>query len=267
MQRERVALIGFGAIGQGVAGHLLMDSSGPELLAVLVRVHQQDRARAALPRHVSVVTSIDALMALQPDIVIECAGQPAVHAYAADILAAGLPLMLVSTGALAADGILERLRAIATGEARLIIPAGAIAGLDGLGALKIAGLKKVTYTSTKPPAAWKGTAAEMLANLDRLQEPVTFFEGAAREAAQQFPKNANLAATVALAGLGLDQTRVRLVADPQAQGNTGRIDAESVIGTMTLVMDGAASANPKTSASTAFSILHAVRQRRARIVI
>lgn len=267
MRRERIALIGFGAIGRVVAEYLLADADGPQLVAVLVRDIYAATASAALPPGVAVVTSVSALRALNPDLVVECAGQGAVSAYAANILSARISLMIVSTGALAAGDRLEALRAAAAPPAQLVIPAGAIAGLDGLGALKIAGLTSVTYTSTKPPAAWKGTDADKLTALDALTDATVFFDGTAREAAQRFPKNANLAATVALAGLGLDETRVRLVADPQARGNIGRIDAESVIGTMTLVMDGAASANPKTSASTAFSILHALRQRHARIVI
>lgn len=267
MAKERIALIGFGAIGRVVADTLLADPAGPDLVGVLVRDHRQGEARQHLPKSVAIVTSLQELLALQPDLAVETAGQGAVRDYARDILAAGVALMIVSTGALAAPGVLEELRDGMTGSAQLIIPAGAIAGLDGLGALKIAGLHAVTYTSTKPPAAWKGTAAESLVPLHALQAPAVFFEGAARDAAQQFPKNANLAATVALAGLGLDATKVRLVADPQARGNTGRIDADSVIGSMTLVMDGTASANPKTSASTAYSIVHAIRQRHARIVI
>ncbi|WP_210247620.1 aspartate dehydrogenase [Salinarimonas soli] len=147
------------------------------------------------------------------------------------------------------------------------MPAGAIAGLDGLGTLKAAGLHAVTYTSTKPPLAWRGTPAERTVDLEALTERVVFFEGSAREAALQFPKNANLAATVALAGLGFERTRVRLVADPESRGNTGEVRAESEIGTLEVTMAGLASTNPKTSASVAYNLLHAIRQRGARLVI
>ncbi|MBM0205299.1 DUF108 domain-containing protein [Micromonospora sp. STR1s_5] len=72
---------------------------------------------------------------------------------------------------------------------------------------------------------------------------------------------------MALAGIGLDRTTVRLVADPAASGNTGMIEASSEVGDMKVVMAGRASANPKTSASTAYSILHALRSRDATLVI
>ncbi len=151
--------------------------------------------------------------------------------------------------------------------AQLLIPAGAIAGLDGLGALKLAGLTSVTYTSTKPPLAWRNTPAERIVTLAALRERTVFFEGSAQDAALNYPKNANLAATIALAGLGFERTTVRLVADPGAEGNTGTIHAESGIGTMTVTMVGRASANPKTSASTGYSLVHAIRSQGALLAI
>jgi len=264
--RQQVALIGHGAIGGAVAQGLL--AAGGGLSAVLVRPGKADTARDALPVSVAVVDAMDELLALRPHLVAECAGQAAVAAHAEAVLAAGIDLMVISSGALAEPGRLERLTRVATDSgARLIVPAGAIAGLDGLGALRRAGLHSVTYTSTKPPLAWRGTPAEERLDLDALVEPATFFEGSAREAALAYPKNANLAATVALAGLGLDRTRVRLVADPGATGNTGRIEAESEAGRLEVGMGGAASANPKTSASTAWSVLDAILRRSATFVI
>ncbi|MGA0597790.1 aspartate dehydrogenase [Enterovirga sp. CN4-39] len=264
---ESVAIVGYGAIGEVLAAGLL-EGGGPRLSAVLVRPRQVEEARASLPAGVAVVTALGDLLACRPGLVVESAGQGAVREHGTEVLAAGVDLMVVSTGALADDAVLNALQGAAAGTgARILIPAGAIAGLDGLGSLKAAGLVSVTYTSTKPPLAWRGTPTEETLDLAGLRERTVFFEGSAREAALRYPKNANLAATVALAGLGLDRTEVRLVADPAASGNTGTIEASSEIGDMTVVMAGRASANPKTSASTAFSLLHAVRSRSATLVI
>lgn len=253
-----VAVIGYGAIGQVLVGHLLADAQGPKLVGVLARSARDD-VRSSLPEDVAVLGSIDELLALAPDIVAECAGQEALLHYAPTLLSAGIDLMVISTGALARPGILDDWTARAqTSGARLFVPAGAIAGLDGLGAHRLAGLSSVVYTSVKPPIAWRGTPAEDLLPLETLRERTVFFDGTAREAAVSYPKNANLAATVALAGMGLDETRVRLVADPAATGNTGVIEAESPIGSMRVEMAGKASANPKTSASTAYSLAHAL---------
>jgi aspartate dehydrogenase len=264
---KTVALIGFGAIGRVLAGQLISNAQGPRLVGVLAR-SSQDEVRSSLPEDVAVLASIDELLALAPDIVAECAGQEALLGYAPTLLCAGIDVMVISTGALARPGILDDWMARAqTSGARLLIPAGAIAGLDGLGAHRLAGLSKVFYTSAKPPIAWRGTPAEDLLSLETLRQRTVFFEGSAREAAVSYPKNANLAATVALAGMGLDETRVRLVADPTAIGNTGVIEAESPIGTMRVEMAGKASANPQTSASTAYSLAHALSNLTSTVVI
>src|SRR5699024_1808342 len=78
--------------------------------------------------------------------------------------------------------------------------------------------------------AWQGTPAETALDLHSLQEVTVFFEGTAREAAQQYPQNANVAATIALAGMGFDKTQVQLIADPQAQHNQHHIGAPAGFG-------------------------------------
>lgn len=265
--RAGVAILGYGAIGAVLADCLLANADGPPLRAVMAR-STAAAARAALPDSVAVTTSPEAL--LRPDIglVVECCGHDGLLAMAPAVLASGRDLMIVSTGVLARPGILDGWTAAAAQSgSRILVPAGAIAGLDGLGACRLAGLTRVVYTSTKPPAAWRGTPAETAVDLHALTAPTVLFEGSAREAALAYPKNANLAATVALAGMGLDETVVRLVADPGAAGNTGHILAESRSGRLEVTLAGPASANPKTSAITAYSLEQAVAQRTARLVI
>jgi len=263
-----LALIGLGAIGRVVADRLLATPEGARLTSVLVRPAQVAAARATLPDSVAVVSSVAEMRAHRPDMVIEAAGQQAVHAYGREVLEAGCKLVLVSSGALADAALHDALLdAAARNGGKLVIAPGAMAGLDGLGALKRAGLTEVLYTSTKPPAAWRGTPAEQAVDLMALTQAHVFFEGSAREAALAYPKNANIAATIALAGLGFDATRVRLVADPAAAGNSGKMEADSVVGRLEVRMGGAASANPKTSASTAFSLLKLIDDATAPLVV
>ncbi|MEO0497517.1 MAG: aspartate dehydrogenase domain-containing protein [Pseudomonadota bacterium] len=148
------------------------------------------------------------ILAWQPKLVVEAAGQTALVQHGACILDAGVPLIAASVGALADDSLHRALMAAAQrGETQLHIPAGAIAGIDALAAMPDP--VQVTYTGTKPSHAWPDGTPEG-----------TFFEGTAREAARQYPKNANVAATLALAVDGFDKTSVRLVSDPQAKGNS-----------------------------------------------
>ena len=260
---SRVAIIGLGAIGRTVVDRLLDGSVGkpaPKCIALVRRQHLAE-LEALYGSRLRLVTSLDELLAFSPDIVVDAAGQPAVREFAEQILTAGIDFVVVSTGALVDDAFRSRL--ITAGEisgSRLIVAAGAIAGLDGLGALKLSGNMRARYISTKPPHAWRGTPAETMLDLDQLLEATTFFRGSAADAATRFPKNANLAATIALAGAGFAETTVELVADPHSRGNCGRIEAEANAGKLIVEVSGPSAAeNAKTSAITAYSILNVLR--------
>jgi aspartate dehydrogenase len=260
---KKIALIGYGAIAKIVVDKLKEHDPNEEvrIMGVLVREGRIDEVQRSVGDNISVVSAIDDLIRLTPNIVVECAGQGAVADYGKSVLQAGLDLMIISTGALADDKLRQKLSdTAAKSGARMILPAGAIAGIDGLGALKIGGLEEVRYTSTKPPLAWKGTPAETNFDLKAIVEKTVLFTGPASEAARDYPKNANLAATVALAGMGMKKTEIQLVADPDvAPNNVGRIDAKGKFGNLTVECRGLpAPDNPKTSATTALSLTYAI---------
>ncbi|MGJ7489621.1 aspartate dehydrogenase [Variovorax sp. ZT4R33] len=260
----RVGLIGFGAIGRSVVdAWSATPVRGHTLAALLVREHQQGEALRVAPPGVAVCTDIASFLAADLQLAVEVAGHGAVISHGERILEAGVDLAMISVGSLADDGFRERLeRAAAQGASRLLLPIGAIAGLDGLLALRRAGLSSVKYTSTKPPASWKDTPADGPFDLDALTERTVIFSGTAADAARLYPKNANLAAVVALAGLGLQATKVELVADPSAAGNSGLIEAVGPSSTLTVKVAGASAAsNPKTSQITGMSVLAALDNR------
>jgi aspartate dehydrogenase len=238
------------------------------LVGVLARPGRADAARARLGA-VATVQSADALVALAPEIVVEAAGHDALASHGAEVLARGIDLVVASTGALADAELFEHLRsAAAKGHARMLLPAGAIGGIDAIAAMRLSGLAAVRYRSVKPPIAWRGTPAERLLDLDRLDSRTCFYTGRARAAALEYPQNANVAATIALAGLGFEATLVELVADPEAPGNLHEIEAEGASGRIAIRLQGKPSAsNPKTSALTALSVARAVVNRAATIVI
>lgn len=261
---RRVGIIGFGAIATWIAGHMrARPVCNHVLAAALTRPSQQEEARQMLPAGSTVTTDIERFLAADLDIVIEAAGQQAVRDLAAPVLQRCRELQVLSAGALADAAFRAHIGSVASkNDARVTIPAGALAGFRGLLAFRHAGLTSVTYTSTKPPSAWRGTMAERTIALDQIDGTVVLFSGSAQEAALRFPKNANLAAVVALAGLGFEQTRVRLIADPSTTENTGHIKAVSVAGLLEVTMSGPAfEANPKTSEVTGWSVIAALHNR------
>ena len=248
---------GFGMIGYGAIGIEIADA--------LHRLGERDRLLATLVREgrgaPGAVHSVGDLFAARPSLVIECAGHDAVRAYVPTLLELGIDCIVSSIGTLA-DAAFDRELAAAErrGGGRLLLPAGAIAGLDGLVAAALAGIDRVTYTSFKPPHAWIGTAAETLIDLDAGPSEQVFFAGSAREAAAAYPKNANVAVAVGLAGIGIDRTQVRLVSSRDVSDPLGVIDAEGAFGRFGFdILALASRSNPKTSALTAYSLLQCAR--------
>jgi len=266
--KQKIALIGYGAIGAAVHRLLLAHADQVELVAVLV--HDRAASQALAPQAAALmIDQLPDLLQRQPTLVVECAGHQAVDLYGVAVLQAGVDLLVVSIGALAEPAREAALvQAARAAGKRLLLPAGAIGGVDWLAAARLAGLRQVTYRSRKPPQAWAGSAAEQLLDLGALTQAATFFRGSAREAALQYPRNANVAATVALAGLGFEGTTVEMIADPLAGGNVHEIEAEGAGGQMSTRLCGLPDPqNPRTSLMTAYSVLRCILNETATVVI
>lgn len=259
---SHLGMIGLGAIGQSLLAAL---QDEVDHITVLVRPGhlRPDEGRLQF------VSSPEALIARRPDLIVECAGHAAVRDAVVPALRGGIDCLIASVGALANPVLEAEVRAAARdGGAQAILPAGAIGGIDLLAAMAQSGGIDVTYRGTKPLAAWQDTLAAETIDLANLKAPVTFFSGSARQAAQQFPRNANVAATLALAGAGLDSTKVDLVADPAAVGNLHEYWVSSSLGQFEMrIHNAASSGNAKTSAATIQSLLRAIRNRSANVVI
>jgi len=263
-----VALIGHGAIARYVLAALKRDQAA-RITAVVMRPSRVAATQAEVGRAITVVGAIGDLPDPKPGLVVECAGHGGLQDHGVAALERGFDLLVVSVGALADPALHDRLLAAArTGGGRMLIAPGAIGGIDALAGAREGGLSRVRYTSRKPPGAWKGSPGETVADLDRLTAPATLYTGTAGEAARLYPKNANVAATIALAGVGFEDTEVALIADPEAGGNVHLIEAEGAFGSMTVELHGRPLPdNPKTSSLTAFSVLRAIRNRTGAIEI
>lgn len=264
----RVALIGCGAIGTSML-ELLQDDPALTIAAIVVASDAAAAAGATALRLAPRAQILSSVPAEGIDLVVEAAGHAAIEQHVLPALRRGTPCVVASVGALSARGLAEELELSAiAGKTQVQLIAGAIGAIDALAAARIGGLDSVRYTGRKPPGAWKGTPAEQGRDLDALTRETVIFEGSAREAASLYPKNANVAATVSLAGLGLDRTHVRLVADPGVTENVHVVEADGAFGSFELTMrNKALAANPKTSALTVYSAVRALRNRVAALAI
>jgi len=148
------------------------------------------------------------------------------------------------------------------------VPSGGIGGLDALRTACLAGVDEVSIQVAKPPAAWRGIAfVERLGiDLQKLRESTLLFDGPAREGVPHFPQNVNIAAVLALAGIGMDRTRLKVVADPALSLNTHTIRVSGKSGRFTVVLENVPSPdNPKTSWLACYSALAALRTLGSRI--
>lgn len=256
---NRAAIFGMGAIGSSLARDWAAGTSWT-LAAVCVHSTPSALVRAQLADDIPIVRRVEDMLAFALDGVVEAAGHEAIRAAGPQILRRGCNLFLLSAGVLADESTYRDFIAAAEeGEARIIIPTGALAGFDGIRALTRGGATEILYRSIKPARAWLGTHAESMHDLGALTGPAVIFRGSARDAARLFPKNANLAASVALAGIGFDRTLVELVADPAVQANTAMVEAHTPNCTLKVDMSGVAEAlNPKSSAIVRSSVLAAL---------
>lgn len=251
-------MIGLGAMSRDLRASLKQRDDAFDVSAALISPgHYADHAGEP---GMAIFRDPDELVAWKPSLVVECAGHSAVRDVVPVLLRKGIDTIIASIGSLADPDLLHELEAAAmVGKSRLTVVSGAIGGLDALRAAKLAGLDCVCYTGRKPPLAWKGSAAEDLCDLSAISEPLTFFTGTAAEAAHLFPKNANVTAAVALAGVGFKETSVALIADPAATLNSHQVEARGAFGEFTICLRNAPLPdNPKTSRLAALSVQEAV---------
>ncbi len=263
----RIAIIGSGAIGEAVARYLA-DNDKVVVGAAIVEPGMEARAREVFGPNVEIATRF-ADVDTPVDIAADCAGHPGLRQHGAAILAAGIDLVTVSSGALADAALFDALAAAAReGGTQLRVVSGAIGALDALGSSRVGALASVTYRGRKPPKGWRGSAAEEKLDLEAITEAAVHFRGSARNAALEYPKNANVAASVALAGIGFDETRVELIADPGMARNVHEIVAEGDFGRFEFRIEGKSLPdNPRSSAITAMSVVRELLNPTSPIVI
>jgi aspartate dehydrogenase len=258
----RVAIAGLGAIGRVLARRLSDGVAGLTLACAAA----QDRAKAQAwldaERIACPLVELDALPR-HADLAVECAPAAAIERICRPMLEAGKTVMVLSCGTLLERPALIDLAKEHGGQ--IIVPTGALLGLDAVTAAAEGGIHSVRMTTRKPPRGLAG-APYLEANgisVEGLTAAKRVFSGTAREAAAGFPANVNVAAALALAGIGPDRTIIDIWADPGVERNCHTIEVEADSARFTLTIENIPSENPKTGRITALSVLAALRKLHA----
>jgi aspartate dehydrogenase len=256
----RAAIGGFGAIGKVVARRLDQGLDGLTLAAVAARdAARAKEAMSGFARPVPVVPL--ARLWEDADIVVECAPAELLREVAEPALIRGRAVMVLSCGALLDNFDLVELARSYHG--RILVPTGALLGLDAVAAAAEGGISGVHMITRKPPPGLIGAPYLEANRLDisRLSQPQCVFRGTAREAARGFPANVNVAAALALAGIGPDRTTVEIWADPGVTRNTHRIEVEAEAARFSMQIENVPSAeNPRTGQLTPLSVVAALKK-------
>jgi aspartate dehydrogenase len=263
----KVGLGGFGAIGGALARRLDQGVPGLRLVAVSARdLARAERRIAELAAPVPVVPLAE--LASLADVVVECAPAAVFRAVAEPALRAGRIFMPVSVGQLLENADLVDLAG--RSGARIVVPTGALLGLDAVRAAAEGQIRAVTMVTRKPPAGLAGAPylEERGIDLEGLSAPLKVFEGSARDGARGFPANVNVAAALSLAGIGPERTRLEIWADPGVTRNTHRIVVEADAARFEMQIENVPTEeNPRTGKITALSVLAALRRLSATMVV
>jgi aspartate dehydrogenase len=258
----RIAVVGLGAIGTKVVEALDRGIEGLTLSAVSAQNPDKHRAWLAGLTSKAAVLPIEALSGVA-DIVIESAPSKLLRSIVAPFVRSGKTAVVLSAGALLDHEDLIELAKQNGGQ--IVVPTGALIGLDAMTAAAVGKIHSVRMVTRKPINGLAGAPYIVENNIDiaGITEPLKIFEGTAREAAKGFPANLNVAVALSLAGIGPDQTRLEIWADPTVTRNVHRIEVESDSARFSMAIENIPSENPRTGRITALSVIAYLRKQRA----
>jgi len=255
---QKVGIAGLGTIGAAVARRLAAGMEGLELVAVTSgRREKAEATLAELGAAAAVVTPVE--LAERCDVIVECAPTAAFLSIARPAMEAGRVMVTVSAAALIENMDIVDLARARGG--RIIMATGALLGLDAVRAAAKSEIHSVTMITRKPPKSLKGAPHLDVIGVDvlALTEPTKLFDGSAREGARGFPANVNVAAALALAGIGPDRTRLQIWADPTLERNTHTIKVDADSARFELMIENVPSPEkPGTGRITALSMIAAL---------
>lgn len=260
MTKMKTALVGCGNIGADLCIALRKGTIAAEIVALVDAVEENaERIQRSFQLDATICSLDEA--AQKADFIVECAVAAAVQPVVEAAIRHGKDCLIMSVGGLMTQtSLLDQAR---ENNIQVRVPSGALCGLDGIRAAMEAGLHSVTLTTRKPPKGLAG-APYLVDNgidVENLTEPLVVFEGSALEAVRAFPANVNVAAALSLAGIGPEETRVRVIADPKATENQHEVIAEGAFGRLHATTTNLPS--PRNAKSSYLASLSACAELRA----
>lgn len=265
----RIGLVGLGTIGKQVAYAIRDGRAGSAELIAILEADASKVSDARDEQLAGIITAnADEFFAADTEVIVEAAGHAALKLCAERALRSGRDLLAVSAGAFADREFLSSVkRAAEECKRRVAIPSGSLAALDAISSGAIGEIDEVTLVARKPPAAFKGTIAEEVA-LQVVDKPVCLYDGFAREAAELFPQNVNVVASLSLAGVGFDRTTIKMYADPTITHNTFELYARGDFGEVKVELKNIPyPENPKTGHLVVMSLIKAIRRLEERFIV
>ncbi len=259
----KIGIVGCGAIGSSLAKVIISDFSGA---CELTSIYDIDMPKAYNLASILGKKKINSLtlenLIENVELVIEATSAQVSYGIALKAVSRSRDIMIMSVG-----GVIEEFQKLCNlakeKNVKIFIPSGAICGIDGLKGQRLGKINKVTLTTKKPPQAFKGITyiLKRKINLDQIKEDTVLFEGEAEQATRLFPQNINVAATLSLAGLGPENTRVKIIASPHLKRNIHEIEIASDSGNIfTRTENITHPDNPKTSYLAVLSAIATLKQ-------
>ncbi|MFA4989490.1 MAG: aspartate dehydrogenase [Candidatus Omnitrophota bacterium] len=264
MKKLKIGIVGCGAIGSSLAGVIVKEFKREAKLCALFDIDNNKARRLSkkLSGRPGLATDNRKQLLGKSGLIIEASSAKVSWDIAKEVLSAGKDAMIMSVGGLA--GRFIQLTALAKSKrAKVYIPSGALCGIDGLKAANTERINRVILTTIKNPISFKGVKyiEDKGINLNKIKKDTVLFSGKAAAAVKYFPQNINVAAVLSLAGIGLNKTRVRIIASPKVTRNIHEVRVESIAGNITTRTENVLHpANPKTSYLAVLSAIAVLKQ-------
>jgi aspartate dehydrogenase len=260
MNKKTIGIIGCGVIGSALAEYAQKDLKGKIEKIVLYDVDPEKSASLVKKLSGAMVAGGIDEVAAESDLAIEAATPKIVGEVLQAVVSRKKDVMIMSVGGLLGnESALENAR---SSDIKVLVPSGAIAGIDAIKAAEKAGIESVTITTRKAPKSIKGAPylLEKSIDVDEIEKETVIFEGNALEAVKGFPKNINVSALLSIAGIGPEKTRVRIVVSPEYTRNTHEVEVSGKSGRITTRTENVPSPiNPKTSYLAALAAIESLR--------